>query len=290
MSEIQGEDLNKYKPYENSGIIEGDIIVSINETEINSTDELIECVNKSNGKEVSIKYLRNETVYTTNIIPTKSATKEYKLGLWVRDTAAGVGTCTFYEPSTNMFGALGHGIIDIDTEQLISIAKGDIVTTSIVGISKGTKGNPGELKGTIENQENIGQISKNTSFGIFGTLTKFNLLNINRKNEYEVALREEIKTGSAKIICTVENERKEYDIEIIKTYLNNNRDNKSMLIEITDEQLLKKTGGIIQGMSGSPIIQNGKFIGAVTHVLVSDPTKGYGVFGDLMIKQLKQVE
>lgn len=184
----------------------------------------------------------------------------------------------------------GHGILDIDTEELLSIATGEVVTTDILSITKGEKGKPGEMKGSIVNQTTIGEISKNTEFGIYGKLTNLTALGINKENQMEVALREEIQTGAAKILCSLENGvRKEYDIEIEKIYKNNNSNNKSMLIKVTDQELLEKTGGIIQGMSGSPIIQNGKFVGAVTHVLVNDPTKGYGVFGDIMIKQLREV-
>ncbi len=198
----------------------------------------------------------------------------------------GVGTATFYEPSTGMFASLGHGITDIDTGDLITISNGELVTTNIVSVQKGEKGKPGELKGSIESSKTIGDVSKNTSFGIFGKITNKSNLKISEQ-EMEVATREEIKTGKAQIICEIEDGKKEhYDIEIQKVYTSNNRDNKSMLIKVTDKKLLEKTGGIIQGMSGSPIIQNNKFVGAVTHVLVNDPTSGYGVFADIMLKQI----
>ena len=214
-----------------------------------------------------------------------------KIGLWVRDAAAGVGTLTFYEPSSGMFATLGHGIMDIDTAELIKIANGELVTTNILSINKGTKGNPGEIRGTIEAGHTIGSISKNTKFGVFGTINKTPYLNTSNTNEVQVALREEIKTGKAQIICELENGKKEYyDIEIQRIFISNNKDNKSMLIKVTDKKLSEKTGGIIQGMSGAPIIQNGKFVGAVTHVLVNDPTIGYGVFADIMLKQMKEVE
>ena len=164
----------------------------------------------------------------------------------------------------------GHGIIDIDTGKLITIANVDITKANILSIEKGRKGEPGEIRGSLAKQETIGSVSKNTRFGIFGKLTNISTLNIGKENEVPVAMREEISTGKAKIICSLENnKREEYEIEIQKIFLNNNSDNKSMVIKITDERLLEKTGGIIQGMSGSPIIQNGKFIGAVTHVTVT---------------------
>ncbi len=290
MSEIENIESNKLKPYQNSGIKEGDLIVCINEKEITTTAELVEQVNSSKGENLNIKYVRNGGISVANIKPAKVSENEYKLGLWVRDAAAGVGTISFYEPSTQGFAALGHGILDIDTEELLSIATGEVVTTDILSITKGEKGKPGEMKGSIVNQTTIGEISKNTEFGIYGKLTNLAALGISKENELEVALREEIQLGPAKILCNLEgNTKKEYDIEIEKIYKNNNANNKSMLIKVTDQTLLEKTGGIIQGMSGSPIIQNGKFVGAITHVLVNDPTKGYGVFGDIMIKQLREV-
>ncbi len=286
MSEIEGK-----KPYENSGIKEGDRIIQINQNQIDNTDDLMKAVNKSDGNNISIKYVRDEKTITTSIKPLKNSSNEYKIGLWVRDAAAGVGTLTFYEPSSGMFATLGHGIMDIDTAELIKIANGELVTTNILSINKGTKGNPGEIRGTIEAGHTIGSISKNTKFGVFGTINKTPYLNTSNTNEVQVALREEIKTGKAQIICELENGKKEYyDIEIQRIFISNNKDNKSMLIKVTDKKLSEKTGGIIQGMSGAPIIQNGKFVGAVTHVLVNDPTIGYGVFADIMLKQMKEVE
>jgi len=291
MSEIQGDDQQKHKPYEGSGIEEGDMIVEMDSKKIANTDELVETVNSSKGKVIQIKYVRNDETITTSIQPIKSEDNEYKLGLWVRDAAAGVGTLTFYEPSTGKFAALGHGIVDVDTGDIINIANGELVTSNLVAIKKGEKGTPGEIKGSIDSGVTIGNISKNTNFGVFGLVSNKNNLNLNGAKEYEVALRSEIQTGEAEIICELENGKKEqYKIEISKIYTSNNYDNKSMMIKITDERLLQKTGGIIQGMSGSPIIQNGKFVGAITNVLVSDPTTGYAIFGDLMVKQMKSVK
>ncbi len=285
MSEINGK-----KPYENTGIQEGDRIIEINNEKVDSTDELIETVNKSNGKQIAVKYKRNEDIITTSIEPAKTDDDQYKLGLWVRDAAAGVGTMTFYEPSSGMFAALGHGITDIDTSDLIQIANGELVTTNILSIVKGEKGAPGEIRGTIENGVSFGNIYKNTKYGVYGNVLNKSRLEVNSAEEMEVALRNEIKTGKAQILCELQDGKIErYEIEIQKLFINNNEDNKSMVIKVTDKRLIEKTGGIIQGMSGAPIIQNGKFVGAVTHVLVNDPTIGYGVFADIMIKQLKEV-
>ena len=288
MSEIEGYDNKKYKPYENKGIKEGDTIVKIDEKLINSTEDLIETVNNSQGRDIKVQYIHQEETKECSISPVKTSNSQYKLGLWVRDSAAGVGTVSFYEPTSKTFGALGHGITDIDTNELINIASGEFVTTRILNITKGESGNPGKIQGTVENQTNIGKIYKNSKFGIYGKVDNISSLNIDMSKEMEVALREEIKTGKARILCSLDNQQpQEYEIEIEKINKENNYDNKSMQIKITDQKLLEKTGGIIQGMSGSPVIQNGKFVGAVTHVLVNDPTKGYAVFGDIMLKQSK---
>lgn len=285
MTEIEGK-----KPYENSGIEEGDMIVEVNNKEVTCTAELISTVNEAKGEDLNIKYVRDGVEYVANIEPIRTEKNEYKLGLWVRDGAAGIGTMTYYEPQTGKFAALGHGIIDIDTEDLINISSGELVSSRIASIVKGEEGSPGEIKGSISSGYTIGEINSNTGFGIYGNVKDTSRLNINSNNELEVANRDEIKTGKATILLNLESEvRKEYEIEITKIFRNNNVNNKSMLIKVTDEKLLELTGGIIQGMSGAPIIQNGKFVGAVTHVLVNDPTSGYAVFGDLMIKESREV-
>jgi len=290
MSEIYGDNNQVYKPYENSGIEEGDMIVEVNNDVVTCTSELIDVVNKYKGEDLELKYSREGNIYTTNISPAKVDDK-YKLGLWVRDGTAGVGTISFYEPSTGMFAALGHGIVDVDTEKLLSISTGEILSTNIISIQRGEKGKPGELKGAILNSQSIGKIYKNTDFGIYGKLENTGVLNINKGDVVEVATRDEIKKGKAELICTLENNlREKYEVEVETIYKNNNSNNKSMIIKVTDERLIDKTGGIIQGMSGSPIVQNGKLIGAVTHVLVNDPTMGYAVFADLMVKKIREVE
>lgn len=290
MSEIEGIDNKRHKPYENTGIKEGDTITQINDKPISSTEQLMENVNQAQGKAIKVKYIQEEQTKECSMEAVKTSNNEYKLGLWVRDSAAGVGTVTFYEPGTKTFGALGHGITDIDTEELINIASGEFITTRVLNITKGESGNPGKIQGTVENQKNIGKINKNSKFGIYGTVENLASLNIDTSKEMEVALREEIQQGKAKILCSLDNQKvEEYEVEIQKIYKENNYDNKSMQIKVTDPRLIEKTGGIIQGMSGSPIIQNNKFVGAVTHVLVNNPQEGYAVFGDIMLKQAKEV-
>ena len=288
MSEVKDINNERVKPYINSNIEEGDMIVEVNGTPITSTTDLTQTINSSNGEEIVIKYIRNDNEYEENFTPIQISDNEYKLGLWVRDTAAGIGTISFYEPTTKKFAALGHGILDIDTKSLISIANGEITTANILSIIKGEKGIPGEIRGSLIGQTSIGAIAKNTSIGIYGILNNLGHFSI-KNEEMEIGLRDEIQIGKATMICSLENnQKKEYEIEIQKMYINNNTDNKSMIIKITDKELLDKTGGIIQGMSGSPIVQNGKLIGVLTHVLVSDPSRGYAIFADMMIKQMRE--
>lgn len=291
MSEIKGLDNKTYKPYENLDIQEGDIIYEIENHLVTNTDNLVDIINQSKGQKLKIKYMRNNEKYESEITPIQTKDLQYKLGLWVRDSAAGIGTMTFYNPSTNCFAALGHGITDIDTGDLLNISNGEFITTKILSIIKGKKGAPGKIQGSIEDETKIGTIIKNTNLGIYGIIENPTINNINLNNEMEVASKNEICLGDAKILCSLDNDSpKEYTIKIEKIYLNNDYDNKSMLLEITDNELLEKTGGIIQGMSGCPIIQNGKFIGAITNVLVNDPTKGYAIFGDLMIKEMNSIK
>ena len=288
MSEIEDCNNNLIKPYQNTDIKEGDTILKINENEIQDIDVLKEVVNKSEGENLKLTILRDGSILTSNITPVKTNDKEYKLGLWVKDAATGVGTMTYYEPNSKSFAVLGHGITDSDTNNLINIESGELVTSKVISIKKGEIENPGEIKGTILNQQTIGRVSKNTQFGIYGTLDNLTSLNIDTSKKMKVALRDEIKIGEAKIICSLDNSNKtkEYSIEIEKIYYDNDYNNKSMLIRVTDPELIDKTGGIIRGLSGAPIIQNGKFIGAVTNVLVSNHEIGYAIFGDLMVKEM----
>jgi len=287
-SSIQGEDGKVYKPYESTGIKEGDSIVSINENIVNSTTELIRAINMCNGQEIKIRYIRNEEERETNIMPIKVGENEYKIGLWVRDSAAGVGTVTFYSEEMKTFAALGHAITDIDTGDIIKTSSGEIDGVNIVSIVKGVNEEPGKIQGAIRSNSLIGNIYKNTDYGIYGIIKNANNLKIDYAKKMNIATREQIILGEASLLSNINGQTKEYDIEIQKVFYNNNQDNKSMIIKVTDEELLNKTGGIIQGMSGSPIIQNGKFCGAVTHVFVNNPTIGYAVFADKMVQELAE--
>lgn len=283
MSNVELSDGTSVMPYENTGIKEGDIIKSVNGIELSNVSELIDIVNNSNGNEISLKYERdNKEIYTT-IKPMLSKEGKYMLGIWVRDAAAGVGTITFYDKETNKFAALGHGIEDIDTGKLLNISNGELVTSKIISIVKGEKNKPGEIRCTIDEGEEIGIVEKNTDIGVYGYATNRDYLDRIVLDEVEVASRNEIKIGEATIICQLKNnEISKFEVEIKKIYKNNYKDNKSMLIKVSDSNLVEKTGGIIPGMSGSPIIQNNKLIGAVTNVLLDDSTQGYAIFADMM--------
>ena len=210
----------------------------------------------------------------------------YKLGLWVRDSTAGIGTLTFYDEGTDTFGALGHPITDGDTNTTFTIKDGDLLSASILSVRKGEKGIPGELRGLFVNEKSsIGTIESNSSSGIFGNTNK-PLVNPIFSEPMSVGFRNEVVEGPATIITTVDEEGpKEYDIEIVKLLQQDKCGPKSMIIRVTDEELLSKTGGIVQGMSGSPIIQNNKIVGAVTHVLINKPDIGYGIYIEWMLEE-----
>ena len=283
---IEGQDGQMHKPYENSGIQEGDSIIAINNNIINNTNELINSINLCNGERIEVTYRTENEEKRCYITPVMGKDKKYKIGLWVRDSAAGVGTVTFYSEQTQTFAGLGHAITDIDTGNIIQTSSGEIDDVNIVSIVKGVDEEPGKIQGAIIGNSVIGNIYKNTEYGIYGIIKNPYNLQIDYSKKMNVAPRQEISLGEASILSNVSGELKEYKIQIEKTYLNNNYDNKSMLIKVIDPELLNQTGGIIQGMSGSPIIQNRKFCGAVTHVFVNNPTKGYAVFADLMVKQM----
>ena len=289
MSEVEDYQNILNNSYEDSDIKSGDTILKIDEENVENI-ELKRIVNESEGKDLKLTIFRNGTIINTDIKPIKINENQYKIGLWVKDAATGVGTMSFYIPETKEYGILGHGITDADTNNLINIDSGELVTAKIISLKKASTGIPGEIKGTIINSQTIGDIRKNSQFGVYGKLNNITSLNIDVSKKKEIALRDEIQVGKAKVLCSFNenNNVKEYDVEIEKIYKDNDFNNKSMLIKITDENLLKETGGIIRGLSGAPIIQNGKFIGAITNVLVSDPTVGYAIFADLMLKELNE--
>ncbi|XZH19115.1 SpoIVB peptidase [Clostridium perfringens] len=275
-------------PAQNGGIQIGDRLISVNGNKIKNSKDLSKKINESKSENVEILLERNGEEITKNINLSKNGDGDYKIGLWVRDSTAGVGTLTFYDKESGKYGAIGHPITDSETEKILSIKNGELLNSSIISIKKGVKGNPGELRGIFSSDKKpIGNVTGNTQCGIFGSMNKENLKNINNKT-YKVGWRDEIQPGPAQIITTIDEEGpKLYDIEIMKLAKQDSISTKSMVIKITDERLLEKTGGVVQGMSGSPIIQNDKIIGAVTHVLVNKPEVGYGIYIEWMLKDAK---
>lgn len=276
-------DYSKAKPYEGKNIQRGDIILSINGKEIESVDEFINELQVSKENKITLEIMRNNTKFNETFLAKIDRNDgKYKLGIWVKNVTSGVGTVTYINPENGEFGALGHGINDIDESSLLKINGGKAYDAVVLSVNKGKKGAPGEIRGAMREGSIFGSVTQNTTQGIFGYLTE----NVDMENkQYEIALKNEVVPGEAKILCTVSgNECKEYKIRIEKANYSNELDSKDMVIRVTDRKLLEETGGIVQGMSGSPIIQNGKIIGAVTHVLINDPTRGYGIFIENMLE------
>ena len=262
----------------------GDYIVALNDEKISRKKDLIDDLKKFEGEEVILDVVRNGKTVPVSITPAKDKQGEYKLGIWVRDNTQGIGTLTFVDEKGN-YGALGHGISDVDTGELLEIQNGALYQAQILGIQKGAKGSPGELSGLIRYEPGkiIGSIETNSKNGIYGHFTGDRKSPISLK-KIPVGYKQEVTEGEASILCCVEDEVKEYQAEITKIDMNHSDTNKSFVIRVTDPKLLSITGGIVQGMSGSPVLQNGKIIGAVTHVFVQDSTSGYGIFIENMME------
>lgn len=272
-------------PVKDSGIEPGDFIVEVNRKKIESISDLTSVVEQSGPKELEIKYIHENRVLTAKTVPVECVEDgKYRLGLWVRDSTAGIGTLTYIEQNTGKFGALGHGITDIDTGIMMPVESGELLKSSVYGIKKGMQGVPGELQGNfLDSPEVIGEIFWNTAFGVFGQMKKNAVENLPGRL-YPVGTRSVIREGPAVILSNIHGEEiEEFQVEIQKVAKKNLSGPKSMILKITDPRLLDETGGIIQGMSGSPIIQDGRLIGAVTHVLVNDPSRGYGIFIETML-------
>lgn len=268
-------------PAQDAGICEGDIIKSVNGKKVYTNSDFSKSILNA-SKDIQLEILsKNGAKKNITLTPQYSVTdKCLKTGMWVRDSAAGIGTLTYIDPQSMIFGGLGHGICDSDTQNIIPVSGGDIVEASITDVRRGVKGSAGEIHGYLCNKK-IGEIKTNSVCGTFGKYTG----ELPEGKDYEVALKQQVKTGKAQILCTLDNGQPEfYDISIDKINYKNNEPTKNMIITVTDKELIAQTGGIVQGMSGSPIIQNGKFVGAVTHVFVNDPTCGYAIFAENMLK------
>ena len=278
--EIKGEDGIYYEPAENL-VQPGDYITAFNQKKISTKRELIEAIQNCDGNQVQLSLVRNGKQILLSVNPVKCGTGDYKLGIWVRDDTQGIGTLTYIEPDGE-FGALGHGISDVDTGNLLQIKDGTLYETEILGINKGSKGTPGELSGLIRYNDSriLGSIQSNTENGIFGNIAYAQKLTLQKM---EVGYKQDMEKGAATVLCAVDGQVEEYHIEITDIDMNHKDSNKSFTVKVTDSRLLKKTGGIVQGMSGGPVIQSGKFVGAITHVFVQDSTGGYGIFAETML-------
>ncbi len=261
----------------------GDLITAVNDTPISSNNAIAQAVEQSGGKAVSLTLQRSGKTIQAKLQPVASA-GGWRAGLWVRDSAAGVGTLTFYDPQTGMFGGLGHGVTDPDTTDLVPFGSGDIVPVSIHGYQKGTSGTPGELRGYFTSDTPVGTLMANVGEGVYGSMQ----MDPGGKR-MAVCPAEQVKPGKAQVLCTIDGTEPEtYDAEIVLVDTRSTQ-SRNLVLRITDQRLLDKTGGIVQGMSGSPILQNGQLVGAITHVFVNDPTRGYGILAAHMLSTETQL-
>lgn len=270
-------------PATEAGLKVGDIITTINDENITNIEQMVSKINQNKTKgTIKIGYRRDDILKTTNLKLYRDENQVYKTGLYVKDSISGIGTLTYIDPKTNLFGALGHEIIEKTTGKILEIKDGKIFESNVTSINPSTNGVPGEKNAEFFYEKVNGTIRENTSQGIFGNYTG----NFDGRKTYKVANPEEIKKGSAKIFTVLDGQTiKEYEISITKVDKNTKQKTKNIVFEIVDQELLEKTGGIVQGMSGSPIIQNDKIIGAVTHVVVDNPQKGYGIFITNMLEE-----
>ena len=268
-------------PAEDCGILQGDIITEVNDETVTSVAEFSSRVVASDGENIRVTVERDNETFCYSLKPAYShSEKKYRCGLWLRDSTAGIGTLTFADPQTKTLATLGHAICDSETHAVLPVGEGDILGASFGGCIPGQKGNTGQIKGSFTS-DILGTLTDNNEFGVYGTYSD---ISFETGELYPVASQTEIETGAAQIISTVSSEGAQlYDIEIEKIAYSKEKMSRSMVIKVTDDELLNTTGGIIQGMSGSPIIQNGMIVGAVTHVFLNDPTRGYGVFIENML-------
>lgn len=275
-------------PAKDAGIKIGDMIMRIDGKEVYSNEQVGELVAASGGKPLKIALKRKSTAFSVLMTPGRNAVDGgYKAGMWVRDSSAGIGTMTFYDPVSGVFGGLGHAVCDVDTGEILPLMSGEAVQVDITGCVKGASGSPGELQGSFNEGNKLGNLYLNTETGIYGTLSS----KLTPPVLLPIAFRQEVKASSATILTTLDGSLpREYGIMIEKVSFGDANPTKNMVIRITDPALLAETGGIIQGMSGSPIMQDGKLVGAVTHVFVNDPTRGFGIFAENMYYSIDNVE
>lgn len=287
VSDVQGQ-----SPAQKAGLRSGDVIQSINGQEITDAAHLMKLVTALGSAELTVSYQRGGKIHAATLTPIRDeAAGTFRIGAWVRDSTAGIGTLSYCNPADGTYGALGHAINDADTGKLLPVRSGTLLQADIVDVRMGRRGEPGELRGTFLNDRRVmGDIEENTPLGIYGVLDQ-PFVNPLYPDGLPMGYQESVTIGPATILSTVDGEgMREYRVEIIQRTRQTSPGQKSMIIRVTDEELLKKTGGIVQGMSGSPILQNGRIIGAVTHVFVDDPTQGYGLYIEWMLQTAEEMD
>jgi stage IV sporulation protein B len=278
--DISLQDAKGCNPAREAGLKCKDVLIALDGEAIDSAKALAECIEKCGGRPIRITYLRGDSEQQLTLTPVMDENGSWRTGLYVRDSGAGIGTLTYIDPQTMQFGGLGHGICDVDTGELMPLKNGSVVGVTISGIKRGAAGDPGEIKGYFHTDK-LGSLRKNCACGVFGALRE--LPAGAQGTELPLGRRDQLHTGEAEILCTLTSgERRSYAITI-STIDRDATGSKCFAIEVTDPALLEETGGIVQGMSGSPVIQDGKLVGAVTHVLVADPARGYGIFIENML-------
>ncbi|MBE7011761.1 MAG: SpoIVB peptidase [Ruminococcaceae bacterium] len=285
-AKIETNDNRTVSPAETGGMRKGDVITEINGEKIKSVSDLHRVLSKTKEKAVMARVKRNGNEIPLKLKPVLASDGEYRLGVWAKDATTGIGTLTYYEPQSGSFGALGHGICDSASGKLVEIEGGEISRATMVALNKGEKGRPGELQGIFSDADKpIGTIEKNTCCGIFGKI-ELPQEEIQNSQSIKVGTKADVRVGKAYILANIEGEKTEkFEVEIIDIPAFTGDITKGMVIKITDKRLLEKTGGIVRGMSGSPIVQSGRLVGAVTHVFVNDPTQGYGIFIENMLAE-----
>jgi len=282
LSPVETEQGSSY-PGRDCGLKAGDVITHINGGEVDTIEQVQALVARSEDEPLTIQAVRGQRQLQLTAAAVENSRGVYQLGVWLRDSMAGIGTMTFYDPDSGVFGALGHGINDVDTAMLMPLESGSIMPASVSEVKKGTSGAPGELHGQFDLTRDLGTLYANTNLGIFGQMPRETVGTA--VEPVEVARRNQVITGPATILTNIQgDEVEEFDVTITHLYPEGDG-TRCMMVEVTDPELLSATGGIVQGMSGSPILQNGRLVGAVTHVLVNDPTKGYGILAENMLKQ-----
>ena len=270
-------------PAKSCGLQTGDVIVKCGGVSVTSTEQFQTLLQENGGDATDLQVRRDGESVTLSVSPQQNDQGQYAIGAWIRDSMAGIGTMTYYDPESGAFGALGHGITDVDTAQLMPFSSGSILPSTVKAVKKGAAGQAGELRGDFDLTQDLGTLSANTAAGVFGTVEADGFA-ASLSQALPVAAASEVRTGPAVILSNVEGDNvQEYDVEILQIVLNS-ADGRDLVLSVTDPELIAATGGIVQGMSGSPILQDGKFVGAVTHVLLNDPTKGYGILMETMLK------